>query len=335
MGSNKHCRTWPSALCGTFLWILLVGLCAGLARSACEFWSIDEYGWVLSIVGIVAAVSAARGAADILLSLKHGPIERWWIESADEHRRLSERLGHAPRTDSKDRVEAACAIWAADVRRLAAGGGLTQRQLLLARRANLDIADAQVVTDEPDFGLSNLKWPYLACLVTIAASVALSLLCPDSRAATSLCVMGALCSVAIVVDVRSRIIPIEISALIALVGLTYQFFAISPSAAALALAAALLVVICLKVAQRIAARLGHGDGLGAGDVRTMAAVICASGASGALAGALAFAVSFLSWFAVAALAGKANLRTKVPMAPFLAVWALVGMATCAGFPALA
>ena len=328
----SHDRTWPFTLGRTFLWIILVELCGGLARSACEFWTIDEYGWILSMVALAGAACAAVGAAGILLSLKHAQIERWWITSAEDHRRLSERLCHAPRIDSKDRAEAACAIWAADVRRLAAEGGLMQRQVLLARRAHLDIADSQVVTDEPDFGLSNLKWPYLACLATMAASVALSFLCPD---ATSLCVMGALCSVAIVVDVRSRIIPIEISALIALVGLTYQFFAIAPSAAALALAAALLVVICLKVAQRIAARLGHGDGLGAGDVRTMAAAICASGAGGALAGALAFAVSFLSWFAVAALAGKANLRTKVPMAPFLGVWALVGMATCAGFPALA
>lgn len=127
-------------------------------------------------------------------------------------------------------------------------------------------------------------------------------------------------AVAVVCDLRARIIPVKACAVLAAAGGAFQAcVGGAEGLAAGALCGAVIVAGCC--AANRAARRGKGgrDAVGWGDIRCMGALSLFSGSAAPLGFAVCYAAA-----AACALAGLASRRLSaedgIPMAPFMALW---------------
>ena len=140
----------------------------------------------------------------------------------------------------------------------------------------------------------------------------------------SLALIPVFAACAAVFDMRERIIPFALSGALALSAAVPAMICIVRSGEGVsALITSRLSGLALGAAVSLAAKLAVRKGLGWGDV----AFICASGAA---AGASNLFLLMLVCFAASAIAGvvililrKGNLKTEIPMAPFLLAASLV------------
>lgn len=143
----------------------------------------------------------------------------------------------------------------------------------------------------------------------------------------------ALCAIALTIavisDARSRIIPKECCWAIALAGGTFQCMTQGLRGLVQGALIALLVLLLCCLLNNVASKKGEGgsSAVGGGDVRLMMALSILCGTA-----SLEGAVAAYGLAALVCLGGlllrKFNLQSGIPMAPFLALWAVVGVALC-------
>lgn len=140
----------------------------------------------------------------------------------------------------------------------------------------------------------------------------------------ALCCFAAAC--AAVCDIQARVIPFECCVLAGVGGVVFQLLACGWQGVAVGAAIALVVLgVCLAV-NRLYARRG-ASAVGAGDIKFMTALSLMCG-PGTLVGAMACycAAAFVSLAGL--LTQKLQLKSGIPMAPFLAIWVVVGAGAC-------
>ncbi len=305
-------------------WTLLCGLCTFAA--SCLVFSHGP----AAVLLVFASAWMCHRATSSMLAHKRESHERWWDKSAGVYASYLGEHGHAPETDAPDPNAAAAAIWADEVRRVAAERGLTDEERSLAETAGLRFAS------EPNWAPAQSWLPCaspaflpctIACLLAIAALCSLCQVAGMGLAASGfMSCIAVTCLVAAAVDISSRLIPYELCVVLLGFSIAFQISSQGLLAAIAALGLGIGVSLAMWAIGRVLSRHGKAQAIGTGDTRMTVGVICACGASGVIAGSLGFAISFALWFSVAFALGRANRKTQVPMAPFLAVWAISGMA---------
>lgn len=127
-------------------------------------------------------------------------------------------------------------------------------------------------------------------------------------------------------DIQARVIPVECCIVLALAGVAFQTILCGWSGLLFGMLAALFVAIFCWATNCLLSRQ-ESCAIGQGDMRLMVALSLMSGEA-ALSGAF---VSYLL-AALVSLVGlctkRLKLRSGVPMAPFLALWFVVGAGVC-------
>lgn len=134
-------------------------------------------------------------------------------------------------------------------------------------------------------------------------------------------------ALAVVCDLRARVIPWECCALVAGAGAVFQLLVFGWRGFLGAVCTAAVVYVVCRVVNRLLGGGGQMEGqeaVGGGDVRLMMALSILCGAATGTAALACFAVA-----ALVAIAGlvlkKLQPKTGMPLAPFLAVWMFVGV----------
>lgn len=170
------------------------------------------------------------------------------------------------------------------------------------------------------------QWQKAACSMAGAAVCALlGILCAYGMSACTAFLL-LLCAVAmetgVVCDLRARILPLEICALIAVAGVLFQLVVQGVRGVIFGAAYAVVVVIGCFVANRVCSR-SDSMAVGGGDVRCMAALSLACGAAAPFGFAVCYACA--GAFSLVGLAlHYLGASDGVPMAPFLALWLVCG-----------
>lgn len=211
--------------------------------------------------------------------------------------------------------------WARALVEAARGDGIEPWEAQDAERAGLTLPKGAKVLPETRWGLSRPMTASVAMsTVSVAACAAAAVGLPIA-AACAFASAALACAHACACDLSTRTIPWQSCAALAVCGCAFQALACGTAAAVAGLAGG-----CATLAISAAARRSESvrRSFGGGDARMLAAAIIACGPSGLAAGALACATCAAVSTALRAARGCG--KSMVPMAPYLAAWAAVGMA---------
>ncbi len=291
-------------------------------------------------VVMVAAPSALAGAllgalavpklASVLLARSYRRSRAWWWESLAEYGEYLKRHPGRPAFARGAKNAGALDAWLADVRASLCRRSITRERAKALQTVGIDPGTLDDLMSEGDkerrcafcatpgwragLGVSLAAW-FTGTLYSGLAIPEVALL--DLG--------GAVMATAVACDMRSRIIPLECCAALAVIGASFQLLLRGVEGAVAGAVAAGVVLAAALAVNRFAPK--ESSPIGFGDVRCMAALSMASG-GGALAGASAC-------YAVAAAVSAAGVATRriglhdgLPMAPFLTLWFAVGTLMC-------
>lgn len=277
--------------------------------------------------GSLAGWFLVPAAADALLRRSHARTVSWWWDSYGAY--LAFKREHPAREPcvSAAGEEGALALWLEDAVAMAQAGTLAQERMRALIDAGLVAEGAHAVRHEAlqhDRCTFVAKpWQRVMCACSCAAWFATLVLAGVVvLPAIALALCGVAMAVAVVCDLRARIIPLETCAVVALMGVVAQLALGGVSALVTGSVFATLVGAgCLLVNRLVR---GHMLPVGRGDVRCMVALSLASG-SAAPVGLFACYVCAAACSLAGIAAGKLTLKSGFPMAPFLAVWLVAAL----------
>lgn len=289
-------------------------------------------GYALALVAAFALCGASAGALAVpwasneLLTRAYRRSRDWWQESFERFRGYRGLHPDAlPRASAKG-SEGALGIWLDDALSQARKGALTFERAEALRSEGIDVGEKPACRSEreqqrrcsfqPRFrhraALGTCLGAWFACLPLAGMPL---------YAAALLAVCGAVMAVAVVCDMRARMIPLECCAALLVVGGIYQLaVGGARGLAAGALAAVAVLAVCW-VANRIARSLGGAVGFG--DVRCMVALALTSGPA-SLAGAAACYLAASGFSLAGMVSRRLSRHDGIPMAPFLSLWLAFG-----------
>lgn len=244
----------------------------------------------------------------------------WWKECAEEHSRIVAQ-GARPHRQSKDPAERACAIWADEVMSLCKEG-LTAEEADIARSAGVGIPDDTNIIASPEPNAKRFEGSILSAVVFV-------LLVPLSPVGPAMLLTSAIAvglSSMSCVDLSTRMIPIETSAVLTALAIPYSLCTAGASATLTCIVFSLALVLACTIANKVMDARGFRGGMGIGDIRTIPAIVLCCGPSGLLPGAV-FGLSLPVLIqALVCRALRKGWPETLAMAPYLALWAAFGMA---------
>lgn len=289
---------------------------------------------------MIAAPSALAGAlmgalavpklASVLLARSYRRSRAWWWESLAEYREYLRR--HPDRTALAKGAENAGALdaWLADVRASLHRRSITKERAKALMMVGIDPGTLDGLMSEGDqerrcafcatpgwragLGVSLAMW--------FAGTPFSGLAIPE---VVLLDLGGAVMATAVACDMRSRIIPLECCAALAVIGATFQVLLRGIEGLAMGVVAAAVVLAAALAVNRFAPK--GSTPIGFGDVRCMAALSMASG-GGVFAGASACYAVAAALAAAGVVTRRIGLEDGLPMAPFLTLWFAVGTLAC-------
>lgn len=289
-------------------------------------------GAVLALALFAAAGGVAGGAlvpwcADKLLSRAYRRALAWWWQALERYEAFKARAPDREPRASAAGEEGALGVWLADALCAARAGSLARERAHALERAGIDTGSREPVRDEAEqarrcsFRAAPAHRAALAasCALACTASCALWAWPVALAAATCACAMA----VGIVCDLRARMLPWECCAAIAVLGGAFQLMAGGWQGLATGAVLALAVCAACSFANRWSERRGV-RAIGYGDVRCMAALSVAAGPA-TFAGMAACYLAAAAFSCAGMAAGRLKRSDGVPMAPFLALWLVVGV----------
>ena len=128
-------------------------------------------------------------------------------------------------------------------------------------------------------------------------------------------------------DLATRTIPRELCWILGAVGLAFQAFRGGWHSITIGLLYAIAVCMVCAIGAAMMMRRNGSSGIGGGDVRCMMALCCLC-ADGSYAGSLACFMTALAVNGIRRLKGRLMPGEPFAFAPYLALWAIVGLAVC-------
>lgn len=169
----------------------------------------------------------------------------------------------------------------------------------------------------------------LLCALPLAIAAALSRAhlepAPGLFAVLGLAFMEAV----LLCDLRERIIPWELCAGMLACALFFQLAAGAGSELLASALFALVLVAALSLCNIASRHLSEPAAIGAGDLRLIPALCIFGGIQGSFLGMLACAVLMGAWALVLLFMRRTTPRSKIPLAPGLTLWFVVGVCFCA------
>ncbi len=313
----------------------------------------------IAAAALSAAAMAAAGAAVLpnlaskMLAYKLSTIKEAWAENLSA---FTERFpdGMPRALDKLSREDAETAAWARRQVAQVAAGNLFPYQVERLREAgvvgaNKDIADLDLTpaADEARYALAPSA-AERALTGAAAAAFALAVFLPLTGAGAQLLGMdpsptalgaagwrywaAAACGAAmwlallaaVRIDLRVRLLPVELCLAIAPLAALTALLAGGLQALAAGAACGALLYMLLAAANMLMSRTGSLAAVGRGDMRLIPLLAVATGPAGTVLGFSAAAV-LMAALAIAALARGGNRHSYVPYGPGLALWALTGL----------
>ena len=294
----------------------------------------EAYVALSALAGAILGLAVVPALADLMLVRKLALMRRWWDEAGALYRDF--RVEHpdlSPRAGARG-DEGAAGIWFEEVARAIRSGSITIEQAAKARKYGVTVDGPARMDAEDDERYRFRPRPEARAILAAAmtATFAAIAIAPMPPVASG-CLATAACAVAVCVvcDIRARLIPIELCLLIAIVGIAYRFamFGAGGVVAAI-LAGACVAALCAAVNQLLGRGMSCARPVGSGDVRLMVALTILCGPRASMVGALACYGAALATSLAMVAARKKKLSDALPMAPFLALWAAVGVASSLG-----
>lgn len=301
------------------------------------------------LAGAATGAFLVPWASDALLRRSYQRESGWWEDARRafcDYRRS--HPGSVPSASSPG-WEGAAGIWHEEALREAAAGMLTVERLASLADAGVEAGRVQPAGSEAEQRAAHRFRPrprgrvLMGIAGALAVPAVLAAACPggalrcagllDGADGVAACTLATaaffVCAVAMAVavacDVRARVIPLEACAATAAGGMLLQLACRGwEGLAAGALLAVLIAAGCMAANRLCRARHPTGA-IGRGDIRCMAALSLASG-SGALCGFAACSACAGLYAALGCLLGRLAPQDGMPMAPFLAVWLVCGVA---------
>ncbi|MEA5019884.1 MAG: prepilin peptidase [Gordonibacter sp.] len=281
-------------------------------------------------LGALAGWFALPWVSNVLLIRVCRRSDVWWGESLRGYEEFKRKhVGVEPDRRAKG-YEGALGIWREDAAAAALSGSLTEERLWAMREAGFNVKGLPSAGTDEDrlrrFSFRAGTEQRLICSAALGVSFsAAAIFSPNVGVAAMLCVCLGAMAASVVCDIRARTIPLEVCAVLLLAGGLLQLFAAGWEGVLKGILVAMTVaVVSMSVNYLARPRFPRGA-IGCGDVRCMGALAVATGA-GAVCG-------FAACYAFAGFAAAVGCATKriawtdgVPMAPFLAVWLVIGMA---------
>lgn len=293
---------------------------------------IEAYAAIWAVAGGAVGALALPVLADALLKRKLAGMREWWRRAGGLWRDLRAADPSCAPDPSARGDEGAAGIWFEEVASAIRNGTLTKEQAEQARGFGVVVEDEPARTDADDdarFRFAPGAPGRAALALAMGAAMAGAALAPVPPAATALlslaAVLVALCAVC---DVRAHVIPIELCTALALCGLALRLVLFGAQGVAASVLAGIFVAVASAAAIAVFRTVaGRPRAIGAGDVRMMVALAMLCGPRASVLGAAACYGAALTASVALVAARKKRLSDAVPMAPFLALWAVVGVAS--------
>ena len=293
--------------------------------------------YALLLISAFALLGGLLGAfvvlplANWLLRRSYRRSCKWFSDMASEYERFMQSRSGVKLSEGN--TSAACvstgavSMWLADVKRAISAGTISQEQAARLKGVGIECnASANLLTER-----EQLKAYISPATVPkrIALALGLGVVCAlplTFGLSVQLVLLLVPCwfslALSVVCDVRARIIPLECCVTLGAFGVLFQLLAVGGRGLVVGGIAAVVIVVVCSLANKLFAR--RSSPVGFGDIRLMVALALACG-NGVLPGAFACYIAAAIFSAVGVASRKLKLSDGVPMAPFLAIWFLVGI----------
>lgn len=281
-----------------------------------------------SALGVATGWLLVPAAADFLLKRAYRRTVTWWWDSYRAYQRYKSIHPHDNPSASASGEEGALGIWLTDAKRAVRAGSLTHERMQALVDAGICTETTCALRHEADQKerCSFVAQPWQRALCACACAIwGGALACIDLSGISLIALgVGALSmTVAVVCDLRARLLPLECCLALALAGGVFQVSVAGISGLVIGVLFGLFVCGGCLVINRLFGR-SSGAPVGLGDVRCMAALSLVCGAATPMGLAVCYAGA-----AVVSGAGllmrKLTVRDGIPMAPFLALWFVSGV----------
>lgn len=287
--------------------------------------------WLFAAVSVIFfGAITIPWMADLLLKRKYQSTRDWWDKALCTYRNhMSSHSGGSAQMGSRG-SEKTAAVWKSEAMRAAANGTLTAEHAADMRSVGIQLPDAIRRTEDDEserFSFSASLLQRIVCGLALLAVLAFVAITPMSLYARPVLVLTAcLLMVTVIIDVKAHVIPYEISISIFVLGTLFRFLVGGTSSLMVGLACSLFVWVgCKAINSLFGMRFKGSSAIGGGDIRMMVALTMLCGFRGSVTGALA-CYGIAAIFSLMAILSKWRDRTDaVPMAPFLAIWAVAGV----------
>ena len=128
----------------------------------------------------------------------------------------------------------------------------------------------------------------------------------------------------VISDLMTRLISIRACEVLGAAGALYQLSLFGLGGLGASLLSMAAITIVNVIVNGLFQYRGHGQSVGGGDVRCMAALALATG-RGCIVGALACCIVAVVWAAAMQMMGQRDKDEPFAFAPFMAVWLVVGL----------
>lgn len=272
-------------------------------------------------------------AADVLLKRVYRRTASWWWDSWRAYRSFKSTHPHDDPSASASGEEGALGIWLADALRSMRAGSLTQERVRALADIGIPVNEECALRSEVDQELrcsfTAKCWQRVLCACAGAAwGGALVVAGLPALPSSVLAICALSMTVAMVCDLRARLLPLECCVTLAIAGGVFQVWVAGVSGLAVGAVFGLVIGAACLVANHLFSRSGAAP-VGLGDVRCMAALSLTCGV--AVPVGLAVCYVGAAVFSVMGLVMKRlTIRDGIPMAPFLILWLIagVGVLTC-------
>ena len=285
--------------------------------------NVETFMFVLACTGIGGAIGwlAVPPAADFLLKRAYGRASSWWWDSCRMYCSFKRTHPHDDPSASAPGEEGALGIWLADALQSARAGSLTYERAQALADAGICVGEEPALRWEADqetrCSFSANRWQRALCGCACAVwggMLAMSGLPGLPLGALAVCSLSM--ALALVCDLRARLLPLECCAVLAVAGGMFQVWMAGVSGLAVGAVFGLVIGVACVAANRLFGRTGVAP-VGWGDVRCMVALSLTCGAAVPMGLAVCYVAA-----AVVSATGLAlrtlTVRDGLPMAPFLA-----------------
>lgn len=268
--------------------------------------------------------------ADVVLKRAYRRSHTWWWESLACYREFKRAHPQREPSSRAPGSEGSLGLWRAQAMGAARAGTLPRERVRALVEAGCAVdAEAAQRTEAEQRDRCSFRakpWQRALCAIGCAAGGALAFVTGSWLPGAALAVATTAMTVAVVCDLRARMVPLETCAVLALAGVAFQGSLVGVEGALAGGAFAAVVVAGCWAVNGLFGRTGNAP-VGYGDVRCMAALSLASGFATPLGIAACYGSA-----AVFSLGGIAmrrlSFKSGIPMAPFLALWLLFGAGAC-------